>query len=267
MSVTAVPRKRASRALTAVGDFVVVALLAATVVAAALVVIGPTPLVSDVASDRDGAAAVEPADAQKAAPVVTDETDGAGEAAAVADDAAAYDHEAEVDAAIEILTVNDNGTRYDTAGRWRQDTVTVTVEGDQVTDDGLAEIDEVLVWMSDATGLLFVRIDQGDGDIDVTMASDKLPRARQRLTGDTIVSASAAWNASYEPYRVRWMWEELVHTTGPVGDYGPAATLFNGDMAAPQASDFDRWLVEGLYAAEGTSPTQLRAWYEANPRQ
>ena len=177
-----------------------------------------------------------------------------------------YDHAAEVDAAIEILTVNDDGTRYETAGRWRQDTVIVTVTGDQATAEVLAEIDDALVWMSETTGLQFIRIDQGGGDIDVTVDSDKLPRARQRLEGDTIFDASATWNTSYGPWRIRWMWEELVHTAGPVGDYGPADTLFNDDMQAGGATDFDRWMIEGLYLADGTSPAQLRAWYEANPR-
>ena len=232
-----------------------------------------TPMASDAGgaegSSQDAEPSAEPAPAPGAGERDTD--DGTPDAAP-ADEAAGrpavpYDHAAEVEAALASLLTNDDGTRYATAGRWRQDTVTVSVSGDQATGAVLDEIDEALVWMSDASGLLFVRVGHHGGDIDVTVDRDKLARARQRLEGDTIVSASATWNTSYEKWRVRWMWEELVHTTGPVGDYGPAGTLFNSDMHAGGPTDYDRWLVQGLYAADGTSPAQLRAWYEANPRQ
>lgn len=162
----------------------------------------------------------------------------------------------DVDAAVKALTVNDAGEPGQ-ALRWEQPQVAVRVDGDADARQ-LAAIDEVLTWLSQASGVAFRRVGDGPGEVRVTLGAGRPPRAQLHSDGQALTQVAVQWDPDHY-HADRWMWEELLHAAGPYGDWGPDGAVVAVDQTAARASDFDRWLLEGLYGADTLDAAGLRA--------
>jgi hypothetical protein len=163
----------------------------------------------------------------------------------------------DVDAALSSLTRTDGG-QYRGAVRWDRSQIHVSVVGDAADATALAELDQVLLWLSDASEIDVHRVSGRTGDIVVTLARGAAPSARIQPSNGTIVAASAQWDPTH-PWSARWQWEEMLHVMGPYGDHGPAGSVLSSDQQATSPSDFDRWVIEALYGSDSTGDAALRA--------
>jgi len=163
----------------------------------------------------------------------------------------------DVDAAVKALTVTDDGIAGD-ALRWEQDTVHVRIDGASATSERIDAIDRVLAWLQQATGVTFTRTGDGQAEVVVTLEAGRQPRSLLHRDGHALRRVEVQWDPTH-PHAGRWMWEELLHAAGPYGDWGPDGAIIAADQDAARPSDFDRWLLEGLYAADTLDDADLRA--------
>jgi hypothetical protein len=169
----------------------------------------------------------------------------------------------ELDAALKVLTLLDDGRPYETS-RWHGD-VSVSVEGEGLDGATLSGIDETLAWLTEITGVRFYRV-SGDARLRVVLAPGAAPKAALWAAGGRINSGEVSWDPTH-PWAERWRWEELIHAAGPAGDHGPGDAVLSTTQSATTPQVFDRWVLASLYAARSTSVEDLTTALEANRPQ
>lgn len=163
----------------------------------------------------------------------------------------------DIDAAARVLATTDSGTESVTL-RWPAGTVTVAVQGPDTGSAELQRVDNVLQWLTNASGVNFTRTTNSAAFTIVLDRSVNRPTCQLTAAGNgTITSATA----TLSPHRERWLWEEVVQCAGPAADHGPSGrSIFVNSHNPVRPTAFDAWVVRELYrtVGAGATPDQVK---------
>jgi hypothetical protein len=162
----------------------------------------------------------------------------------------------DVASAARVIALDDSGRLYG-AARWSGSEVGVRVDGPAADAKSVARVDEVLDWLTSATGVTFARTKDRDAQLHVRLKPRAMPIAilTEQPSRGRIVSAEVTVDPTH-PHSRRWLWEELLQAAGAGGDWArrPDSVLSTNQRAEVPGA-FDAWVLRRLYAAP-TLPTQ-----------
>jgi hypothetical protein len=157
---------------------------------------------------------------------------------------------ADVRNAAKVLALDDSGRLYG-AARWKGPRVDVAVDGSAADAQALARVDEVLGWLSSATGVTFARSDDDDAPMQLTLRRGAKPLAllTEQPSRARIVAAKVTVDPTHSHSR-RWLWEEMLQAAGAGGDWARRSdSVLSTSQQADAPGAFDAWVLRRLYGA------------------
>jgi hypothetical protein len=166
----------------------------------------------------------------------------------------------DVDMAVAILTMPDNGAAGGKTHRWTGSTVTYSVNLDGYPEPLLGEVAAAIGFVESATSTTWVRVDTG-AQIDIVAMENS-------NGGKVVASATSAGVMTHATVaigccRTRVVWEEILQAAGAFGDHGDARTVFsqtNGQGFKEVGDHWEAWVLNALYSVPaGSDPATVRA--------